>query len=286
MRQRQSSDQIARAFERDGYVTGLPALTQAEVKEARRRIDSFRQQRPEDVAWAFDIKSNLLFDWVYDLCCHRALVDAAIPVTGQDVFVTNATFRIKQPGSSQTYGWHQDSARIQVEPCFVIVFLALSEQTKENGCLEVIPGSHQKVHAFHTLDNPQGQEKRVVARTQNVDASQAVALELDPGELCVFSGNIVHGSGPNLSDSERVSLLIDYTPAHAQQHRGQGSGQLVNGIDRHGYIAAETVPAGNCLDSDVLNRRKTLQTWPENPLLGPLGKDGVISFPDSSTIGF
>jgi len=120
---------VAETFARDGYVTGLPALSADEVATFRQHIDAFTRARPDDVGWAFDIKCNLLFDWVYDMCCHPALLDAVSPMVGNDILLTNATFRIKQPGSSQNYGWHQDSARIQVEPCFVIAFLALSEQT-------------------------------------------------------------------------------------------------------------------------------------------------------------
>ncbi len=281
-----TQEAIAHQFATDGYVTGLPGLTQKEVVDCRNRIDAFRQARPNDVAWAFDIKCNLLFDWVYRLCCHQALIDAVTPMTGDSIYVTNATFRIKHPHSAQAYGWHQDSARVQVDPCFVIVFLALSEQTTENGCLEVIPGSHTQVHPFQIIENRDGQDRRRVARTDNVNTSNAVPLELAPGELAVFSGNLVHGSGPNQSDNERVSLLIDYTPVRSKQNIGQGSGQLVKGHDPYGYIAQETVPAGNCLDVDVINRRETLSKWPENPLMGPLGKDGVISFPDSGTIGF
>lgn len=277
---------IANTFERDGYVTGLPILKPDEVTAFRQRIDAFEQTRTDDVSWAFDIKSNLLFDWVYRMCCHPALLKAVGPLVGDDILLTNATFRIKQPGSSQNYGWHQDSARIQVEPCFVIAFLALSEQTRENGCLEVIPGSHKEVHTFKTLNSPAGQEKRRVARTENVDESQAVALELKAGEVAVFSGNLIHGSGPNTSQHERCSLLIDYTATCARQHVGRGSGQLIQGVDQYTYTAPEPVPSGDCLDRDVINRRKVLNQWPENPLMGPLPDDGVVMFPDSGTIGF
>jgi len=179
------------------------------------------------------------------------------------------------------FGWHQDSARIQVDPCFVIVYLALTEQTVRNGCLEVIPGSHTEVRQFDTIANPDGQAQRLVARTRNVDETKSERLELAAGEMAIFSGNLVHRSGLNRSAQKRIALLTDYTASHARQHIGQGSGQLVRGRDLDNVIAHEPIPVGNCVDKDVLRRRKILNQYPENPLMGPLPEDGKIRFPDA-----
>ena len=72
----------------------------------------------------------------------------------------------------------------------------------------------------------------------------------------------------------------DYTPPSARQSADKGSGQLVRGIDRWGHFGAEPIPAGACTREDVLARRRILNAYPENVLMGPLGPDGVISFAD------
>ena len=59
-----------------------------------------------------------------------------------------------------------------------------------------------------------------------------------------------------------------------------GSGQLVRGVDRWGHFGAEPAPSGTCTPDDVLARRRILNTYPENVLMGPLGPDGVVSFAD------
>jgi hypothetical protein len=274
------TEQQVQRYRDEGYVSGLPILSAAECAAIRARIEAFEAARPADAAWAFDIKANLLFDWVYDIGADRRMLDIAQDLLGPDLLNTNTVFRIKEPGSSTNYGWHQDAARIQVEPLFAIGFLAITECTPENGGLSVIPGSHDRIWPFDLVSNPDGQARRRVARTRNVDVARAVDLTLAAGEAVFFSGNLIHGSGANRAAGRRIAILTDYTAASARQSVGRGSGQLVRGSDRWCHFGHETVPVGSCAPESVLARRKILRTYPENPLMGPLGPDGVIEFPD------
>jgi hypothetical protein len=268
-------------FAAEGYLSGLPMLSPAEAASVRARIERFEAARPADVAWAFDIKANLLFDWLYEISADARALDMVEDIIGSDILVTNTVFRIKEPGSRTEYGWHQDSARILVEPAFVILYLAVTESTAENGGLRVVPGTHDRVRPFDIVVNTDGQSRRRVARTRDVDAAKAVDLELAPGEAAIFSGNVVHGSASNRSAGRRIAILTDYTAAHARQSIGRGSGQLVRGEDRWQHFAPEPVPAGDCTRDNVLMRRRILQSFPENPLMGPLAPGEPIDFPDA-----
>lgn len=266
-------------FTRDGFVSRLPILDPAEVARLNALTEAFEAERPQDIPWAFDIKANLLFDWVYDLGRHPLLLDAVEDLIGPDILMTNATFRIKNPGSPVDYGWHQDSARIEVKPAFVIVYVALSPATAANGCLRVIPGTHGHVRPFTLTEGP-GQRKRLVARVIDVDPSQAVDLELAPGEAAIFHGNAVHGSQANVSDGRRVAILYDYTPAAGRQNVGMGSGQLVRGADSHGFWGHEPAPEPGLTEGNILARRHILSTYHENVLMGPRLPGESVTFPD------
>jgi hypothetical protein len=268
-------------FRTDGYLSGLPVLPAAEAATIRGRIERFEAARPADVSWAFDIKANLLFDWVYAISADARALDLVEDLIGSDILVTNTVFRIKEPGSRTEYGWHQDSARIRVEPAFVILYLAITESTAENGGLRVIPGTHDRVRPFDIVVNTNGQARRRVARTRDVDAARAVDLVLAPGEAAIFSGNLIHGSASNRSSDRRIAILTDYTAAHARQSVGRGSGQLVRGEDRWCHFAPEPAPVGDCTRDNVLMRRRILQTYPENPLMGALAPGEAIDFPDA-----
>ncbi|MCC6467129.1 MAG: phytanoyl-CoA dioxygenase family protein [Alphaproteobacteria bacterium] len=265
-------------FRRDGYVGRIPALSPAEVARFREMAERFERDHPEDARWAFDIKANLLFDWVYDNGRHARILEPVSDLLGPDLLLTDSIFRIKDPGTAVNYGWHQDAARITVEPCPVIVYVAFSPATAENGCLSVIPGTHRAVQPFDLVSNP-GQPNRRVARVRDPAVEQAVRLELEPGEIAIFSANVVHGSPANRSRARRFAVLHDYTPPSARQSTGQGSGQLVMGADRFGHFAAEPVPGAD-FEANAAMRRSVLRRYPENILMGPLAPGEKPEFPD------
>ena len=272
--------QIA-SFAAEGFVSGVPVLHPKERFDLERSIESFERQYPDEVSWALDIKCNLLHDWVVAAGVRPKLLDAVEDLIGPDIFLTDAVFRIKEPGSAMEYGWHQDSARIQVEPCFIIVYLAITAATRENGCLQVIPGSHGAVQPFSVVENP-GQRLRRVARVMNPDVARAVPLELAPGEAAFFSANLIHGSAPNRSPRRRIAILYDYTAASARQSVGRGSGQLVRGTDRWGNLGHEPFPEPGFTRANAQMRRSVLRAYPENPLMGPLEPGAVPRFPDAA----
>jgi len=274
------SDAQISSFASRGFVSPVPALTAKECAELNGRIEAFEHQYPDEVQWAFDIKCNLLHDWVLAAGAHRRILDGIEDLLGPDIFLTDAVFRIKEPGSSTEYGWHQDSARIQLDPCFVIVYLAVTAATTENGCLMAIPGSQTHVEPFTVVENP-GQRLRRVARVKEPDVSRAVPLELAPGEAAFFSANLIHGSAPNRSPRRRIAVLYDYTAAEARQSVGKGSGQLVRGIDRWERCGHEPFPRPGFTHENAQTRRQILRRYPENPLMGPLEPGAAPRFPDA-----
>ncbi len=279
MPERLTASQLDR-FSQLGFVSGIRLFDPSECAEIEERIEAFEAERPADALWAFDIKANLLFDWVYQLAAHDATLDAVEDLIGPNIFNTNTVFRIKDPNSCTNYGWHQDAARIDVEPCFVIAYLAITASTPDNGGLRVIPGSHRSILPFKVVVNSDGQAERKVARTLQVEESDALDLTIEPGEAIFFSGRLVHGSRPNCSRRRRIAILTDYTAAHARQSQGLGSGQLVRGFDAWGHIAPEPVPAGSCTAASAVLRREVLNTYPENPLMGSLAPGETAHFPD------
>ena len=124
-----------------------------------------------------------------------------------------------------------------------------------------------------------------MARVREVDESCAVDMVLAKGQVGLLHCNTVHGSGPNRSSGRRIGLINDYTPPSARQSTGMGSGQLMRGVDRWGHFGAEPAPGGACTPEDVLARRRILNAYPENVLMGPLGPDGVASFADEPRAG-
>ena len=263
-------------FELQGFLAGLDVFSVRQCEEFRSHTEEFEHHHPDDVSWALDIKCNLLFDWVYELSTFPLLLDIVSELIGPDVLLTNSIFRIKEPLSSTHYGWHQDAARIQVNPAFVIVYISISDATTENGCLRVIPGSNQRIEPFHLVSYAE----RQVARVSHVDESNAVDMVLRQGQVGIFDCNTIHGSSSNNSRNRRFALVNDYTPAAAQQSVGTGSGQLVRGLNSRKLWGEEPKPQGSFSENNIIGRREILNSYPENVLMGPLSEEQQPSFAD------
>lgn len=110
-----TEEQLA-AFHADGFVSRIPILSRDEIERLNRKIAAFERAYPADVAWAFDIKCNLLHDWVLNAGAVERMLDAVEDLIGPNIFMTNAVFRIKEPGSDVRYDWHQDLRAYRSNP--------------------------------------------------------------------------------------------------------------------------------------------------------------------------
>lgn len=146
---------------------------------------------------------------VYELCAHAAIVDRIHSLMGPDLILWRSNFFNKEPGGAEI-PWHQDLNYWPIEPVINIsAWLALDEATVENSCVRLIPGSHKKVIPHVTARNGMAFQK--MAAPDGFDATNAVAMELKPGEFFIFSEKLLHQSEPNRSGKRRLGLAVRIT---------------------------------------------------------------------------
>ena len=119
---------------------------------------------------------------------------------------------LKPPRVGSEKPWHQDTAYFDWLPLGGIVgcWIALDPATVENGCMQVIPGTHLEgpVAHFHHRDCQIADER--------VQVSRAIAIPLAPGGVLFFSGLIHHGTPPNFSADRRRALQFHYAAANCR----------------------------------------------------------------------
>lgn len=106
---------------------------------------------------------------------------------------------------------HQGSTYVIVEPSKLVGFwCAVTDCSKENGCLEVIPGSHKKVGLLNKfIKNPNEKEfnegKRFVYTEQNPNypTDGFVQVPLKAGSIMLIDGLLVHRATNSTSDEPR-----------------------------------------------------------------------------------
>jgi ectoine hydroxylase-related dioxygenase (phytanoyl-CoA dioxygenase family) len=87
--------------------------------------------------------------------------------------------------------------------------VALTEATKQNGCLQVIRGSHKLGRVNHGFAGEQVGADMVMVENA-LKTMELVYCELQPGDALFFHSNLLHRSAANLSDYPRWSLIACY----------------------------------------------------------------------------
>lgn len=117
----------------------------------------------------------------------------------------------KEPRVGGAWEWHQDYGywyknEFLLPGQMMSVMVAITEATPENGCLQVIRGSHRMGRVEHGFAGEQvGASQRYVdLALQTMDL---VYVSLKPGDTLFFHSNLLHRSEANLSESARWSLI-------------------------------------------------------------------------------
>ena len=120
----------------------------------------------------------------------------------------------KEPRVGGAWEWHQDygywyRAQFPFPNQMVSVMTALTPATPENGCLQVIKGSHRMGRLEHAHEGSQmGANQRYV--DQALEILEHRYVELQPGDVLIFHSNILHRSEANKSNQSRWSFISAY----------------------------------------------------------------------------
>ena len=90
------------------------------------------------------------------------------------------------------------------------VMIALTKANKENGCLQVIKGSHKMGRVNHGFAGEQVGADMVMVNNA-LQTMELVYVELEPGDALFFHPNILHRSEANLSEHPRWSVISCYS---------------------------------------------------------------------------
>jgi phytanoyl-CoA hydroxylase len=139
----------------------------------------------------------------------RRLVDALI---GEGHALLQATALLKPAYHGAEKPWHQDAAYFDQWPIdgVVGVWIALDRATVENGCMQLVPGTHRggPVRHYHLRDC-QIEDARVAVE-------RAVVVPLAPGGALFFSALLHHGTPPNSGPERRRALQFHYKAAQCR----------------------------------------------------------------------
>jgi len=120
----------------------------------------------------------------------------------------------KEPRVGGAWEWHQDYGywyknEFLYPEQLMSVMIAITDANVQNGCLQVIKGSHKMGRVEHGFAGEQvGASQRYVDLA--LRTMEHVFVELNAGDALFFHSNILHRSEANLSEHPRWSLISCY----------------------------------------------------------------------------
>ncbi|WKN42925.1 phytanoyl-CoA dioxygenase family protein [Tunicatimonas pelagia] len=208
-------------FERDGYVIIKDFFTPEEANLIYQTSteDKVINEKSFDFNDSQGLRTKLALwytpqDDIYGLYSRSArMVEAAEMILDGTVGHYHSKLMQKEPKKGGAWEWHQDYGYWYnngfLYPEMVSIMLALTEATKENGCMQVLKGTHRMGRVEHNITGEQ-----VGAHMEKVEEAmkqhELVYVELQPGDALFFHCNLLHRSNANLSDHSRWSLISVY----------------------------------------------------------------------------
>ena len=252
------SDAQWEAFRRDGFVR-LGSADAHEIADLQQRIDDImlgtaaidyervmmqldRADGPDSkpgpqsrghkgATLAYRKIQDLELDPLFLAYLHKPLYrDVCARAYGADADVAcfRAMFMNKPSGLGSYLVWHQDRWTDLDRDPLITVWTALDPATKDNGCVQVVPGSHRQLlnpeHGSGFLTDEMAQEM--------ADRSDTEYLEMEAGEVVLLHNWLLHTSDVNRTQQSRRAFSVCYMDAATKSSRGTsfpvvfGEGQI------------------------------------------------------------
>lgn len=161
------------------------------------------------------------------------LTDPLVDILGPDILGINNLFLWKAPEIGLGFPWHQDKfyfgKRFKTATT-VGTWTAIDPADRENGCLYVIPGSHQQAISEH--DDIEGSQQNEFKLARNARDKDGIPVEVPPGAVIWFHSHLLHKSTDNHSQRFRRSYVAHYLSAQAEWMNPEkpGRGQPIMAI--------------------------------------------------------
>jgi ectoine hydroxylase len=153
--------------------------------------------------------------------CERIVRNAEKILAGE-VYHYHSKMIMKDPRVGGAWTWHQDYGYWYqngvLQPLLTSVSIAVDRATKENGCLQVIPGSHHCGRVDHVLTGDQaGADRERV--DEILTRMPLMYVEMEPGDALFFHSNLLHRSDQNRSEHPRWSMICCYNAARNDPYK-------------------------------------------------------------------
>lgn len=208
-------------FHRDGFVIVPQLLAPEELRLLRdiaRRDHQFQQEvasRGDGEGGAIRLKvENEVTSDIYGAVVRlKRIVEPIEQVLEDEVYHYHHKMILKEAYTGGAWAWHQDYGYWYnngcLSPDLASCMIAIDPATRENGCLQVVRGSHRLGRMNHgpVGDQTGADPERVQAALERLEL---VYCEMEAGSAVFFHSNLLHRSDQNKSPNPRWAFICCY----------------------------------------------------------------------------
>ena len=225
-RYRLTGDQIE-FFHAYGYLAGIRLLNEEQIERLRGELTQLMDPAHPGHDLFYEFHSNESIDsakvlfhalgaWriapgFHDLLWNPAFLMPASQLLGGAVRFWHDQLFCKPARHGGVVAWHQDySYWTRTQPmAHLSCWIGLDDSTRENGCLNYVPGSHRwDLLPITGLANDMHAIESALSAPQRTQFNPA-PIELKPGECSFHHPLMIHGSYENISELPRRGAVIN-----------------------------------------------------------------------------
>jgi len=194
------------------------------------------------------------------------VLDLVEPLVGPDIALFACSFLTKLPLAARAAPWHEDASywtelADRIEGC--TLWLAIDHSVVENGCMRVIPGSHQERNRLH---GPVDDRSRMLLDRQvdpgTFDELDAVDCILEPNTCSLHDAYTIHGSRDHTGTTRRCGFQMRYVPTTVKALNGHRM-----------YLARGRDHAGNDYGDPTKVNERRLENNPQKQMMARISEE-------------
>lgn len=200
-------------FDKQGFIV-LPFLSEKEVQELNGFFDELHPNLAENGFFSGSYSS----DFEYKKKASDKIVE--IFSRAYEAYFTNykpfgGAFLYKTPGVQSELAAHQDWTIVNEETDLALnCWVPLCNVTKENGALQILPGSHYKKHPVLRAPTL----PFFFSGNDDVVINELETMEVNAGTAVILNQSVIHHSLPNISKTVRKAITAGVKSEGAQMH--------------------------------------------------------------------
>jgi ectoine hydroxylase-related dioxygenase (phytanoyl-CoA dioxygenase family) len=218
------SNTLINNFNKNGFIVIKKIFKKFEIDNILSDIDIIKEKAQSKKNYRFfhktkDGKMNTIHNiqkfykrgYISEVTKNKKLISIVEKILNGKVRVRNIEFFLKPKKTGMASPYHQDNFYWNIVNAKALnCWIACSDASKKNGGLAYLLGSHNLGTIKHQISFAKGSSQKIPQEILRKLKFKTVHPTIGAGDCIVHHAEIIHGSQRNMSNKDRIGLVISY----------------------------------------------------------------------------